>query len=555
VCCARERSDMHKSARDVLLLSALSGVGLVSGMVTQSVLAHRFGAGAVLDLYFGTQAFPKLVFGQLAFGLGTAFLPIFCQATEEGRGARFAGTFLSSILILSLILAGLMALAARPLVEMLLPGVGSGQRVLAARLFQLSVLSAWLHALFQIVALMHHQRGRFMLVGALPLLVNGTAMGAALLFAHRLGVEAIAIGMVIGHVVKLLVAAVPALRGCRLRLDWHDLTLRRAYRNAAPLLATGAVGKLDPVIERFVASGLAVGGISALAFAGKLIGSLSGMMTSGMTTVLFPRLAALQAEALEEDVGAALARSVVQSFLLILPVAAFLATFRLELVAALFERGRFSTQTTALVADTALAYTGVLVFGGVGSLLTRGFYVRGSTAAPAAISTAGTFLFLGLALALGRVMGVPGVALGYSLEFVFGFTLVVWLLGRMYAAFHPAQIVQKALEYAAWAGVSAFTAHCLTALTAPPTALAARGAWLCLQLGSGAAICFALYGTFLLFVRDPDAMSVAALFQISGHGRQAAVRGSLLRLGRWLAQAVAGWAPGHWRLTSGAKRP
>jgi putative peptidoglycan lipid II flippase len=505
---------MHKSARDVLLLSVLSAIGLACGMVTQSALGHCFGAGAVLDLFFGTQALPKLVFGQLAFALGTAFLPVLSHAAGEDHrsGQRFASTFLSSVLLVGLLLAGLMVLAARPLVDALLPGVRPAQMGLAVRLFQLSVLASLLHALFQIVALMHHQRGQFLLVGTLPLIVSGTSMGAVLLFAHHRGVEAVALGLVAGHLLKLAIAARGVLSGFRVRLDWGDPALRRAFRTASPLLATSAVAKLDPVIERFVASSLAVGGISSLAFAGKVIGSLSGIMTTGISTVVFPRLAALHAEQRVEDVGATLARSVVQTFLLILPVAAFLAAFRLELIAALFQRGRFAPETTLLVSETTLAYTGVLIFGGVGSVLTRGFYVRGNTALPAAISTAGTFLFLGLALLLGRVMGVPGVALGYSIEFVFGFALVVWLLGRTYTTFRPGHILQRALEYAGWAGVSALTAHWLNRLALHGSPLASHvGASLWLQLASGAVVCFALYGTALYAVRDPEAMAVAAL--------------------------------------------
>src|SRR5262249_36639172 len=151
------------------------------------------------------------------------------------------------------------------------------------------------------------------------------------------------------------------------------------------------------------------------------IHSLASVTTSGVVTVIFPKLAQLEAEAQKDGIGRVLSRCVSQTFMLVMPLAAFMAVFRVEVVRVLYQHGHFTAAMTPKVALVVLCYTGVYALGGIGSILTRGFYICGKTHIPATLSIIGTGLYLGAAMALSRVLGVAGVALAFSLEFVFGF--------------------------------------------------------------------------------------------------------------------------------------
>jgi putative peptidoglycan lipid II flippase len=203
--------------------------------------------------------------------------------------------------------------------------------------------------------------------------------------------------------------------------------------------------------------------------------------------------------------GRTLSQFVTQTFMLVLPLAAFVAYFRVEIVRLLFERGKFTAAMTEHVALVALCSLGVLMLSGIGSILSRGFYTSGRTHIPAAISMVGTGLYLVLAVSLSRVLGVAGVALAASLEFLFGFLAQVVILRRYYPSFSPVLVIGKCLEYGGWAGLSGLAVRWaverLVPMSQDPLAL-----FLGMVVGAVGIGVFYIAG--LLLVQEPDCVAL-----------------------------------------------
>jgi len=86
-----------------------------------------------------------------------------------------------------------------------------------------------------------------------------------------------------------------------------------------------------------------------------------------------------------------------------------------EIVAALYQTGRFTAEATTLVASVVVAYGVGLVSQATVKLFASGFYAMRDTRTPVKIAASCLVISTGLAWLLMRWLGAPGIALGSSI--------------------------------------------------------------------------------------------------------------------------------------------
>jgi putative peptidoglycan lipid II flippase len=155
------------------------------------------------------------------------------------------------------------------------------------------------------------------------------------------------------------------------------------------------------------------------------------VLVSPVTAVLYPALAGYEARSDHRGLFRAVDRAVRSVISGMLPVAIGICVLALPVLDLLFEHGRFSNTDTRRVAGILAFYSGILVLGGVGSLLVRGFYAVGNIRDP--------MIWGGLVpLALNAILDalvfrrfdVYGVAAVTSLNAVVGLPVLYILLRR-----------------------------------------------------------------------------------------------------------------------------
>src|SRR5688500_13193949 len=156
---ALDSSPMPEPAPPRRLSGALAvGAGIflsrIAGLVRERVLAHTLGLGVAADAFRAALRIPNLLQNLLGEGvLSASFIPVYARLQAEGRSedatrvARAVGTLLA---LVASALALIGVIAARPLVELLLPGSNREAQELTTRLVQilfpgiaLLVMSAW----------------------------------------------------------------------------------------------------------------------------------------------------------------------------------------------------------------------------------------------------------------------------------------------------------------------------------------------------------------------------------------------------------------------------
>ena len=425
----------------VLLGFAFLGSRLL-GAARAVVIADQYGATVELDAFWVAMRLPDLVFQLLAGAtLASAFIPVFARVLgDRGEFAawRLASIVLNWVMIGTIALAAVVFLCAHWIVPALAPGLGEDSGIQdaivadAVLLTRILLLSPILFAASGMLTGMLHARRHFLLPGISPMLYNLGIILGALLLPERLGVEALAIGVIAGSGAHLLIQ-LPALGavGARLRpaLSLNDRDVREVLRLMGPRMLGLAAAQINLIALTFFGSLVGDSSISALNFAWLILMFPVGLFGMSLATAIFPTLAERAAEGGAEAVEWMVSRALRFTLFLTIPASVGMLMLRESIVKTLLEHGAFDSAATQLVSDALLFYSIGLFAHAAIEILSRGFYALGDTRTPVALAIASMLANLILAAALVDGMELRGLALALSIATIGEGVLLFALLG------------------------------------------------------------------------------------------------------------------------------
>ena len=422
--------NLLKAASTVSLLTLVSRV---TGLVREQLIAALFGASAATDAFNVAFRIPNLfrrLFAEGAFA--QAFVPLLAR-TREREGDAVTHQLIqavATVLAWVLVLTCVVGVAAAPVLVWLM---GSGLQQFDTAV----VLTRWMFpyiAFMSLVALSSailNTWKRFAVPAATPVLLNLTVIAAAWWgapYLQRQGIapiHALAGGVLLGGVLQLAVQ-VPALAavGALPRLGllpahilkaWRHPGVQQVLKQMAPALLGVSVAQLSLLINTQIASHMAVGAVSWLTFADRLMEFPTALLGVALGVVLLPQLSAARGRDDDAAYGGMLDWGLRLVVLLAVPCALALLLLPQALVAVLYHRGQFSAID---VAATALALRGY----GVGLLgivaikvLAPAYYARQDVRTPVKIAVGVLLATQALNLVLVPWLGHAGLALSIGL--------------------------------------------------------------------------------------------------------------------------------------------
>jgi putative peptidoglycan lipid II flippase len=485
--------------------SSFGAVGLLSGcLFTQFVmqfgfqllLAKWYGSGIEMDAFSAAQSIPMVVATILVGSLQYAFVPVFIQRKEQlGSAAAWelagttGGILIPGIAILSL----LGCLAAGPIIQVVFPRFSAAQHALTVKQFQILVWLTWtisVTAFFQTV-LQAAQIYRPAAIG--PLVGTVVTIGASWALTGSWGIQGIAWATLSGALVSLLWQAPVFCRNARFR--WRlDPGTRQMWLMLVPILLGASIYKLDPLLDRFLASGLPEGSIAQLGYASRLIAALLTLTSNGLAMVVFPVLATYAASGNREGIKSELVHALQFLVFLLLPLCLGLGCYSEPLIRDLFERGRFTAADTAAVSQLLILYIGVLIGGSAGEILSKTFFAMGDSRTPTIVRSVGFAFGAGLKLWWGLRFGLIGLVWATSCYYLLISILDASLIYRRLGSISFTGLIQSLWKCGVGSAAALLTA-----------ALILQGGW-----GGGVILAALAAGIVYLIttclVRDPIAL-------------------------------------------------
>ncbi len=418
------------SLRAAGLISSLTLVSRLLGVVREQVLAALLGAGPHADAFLIAFRIPNLLRDLLAEGaLSAAFVPTYARAlVEQGRsGAHRLASRLMTLLAVALglvVVAGIVG--AGPLVALLAPGFDAvpGKAELTVRLTRIMMLFLPLVSFAAVAMGMLNAEGRFGLPAFAPATFNVvTILWGALLWMSGLPLDQVAFGWAIGTLLggaAQFLVQLPGLRasGWRFSLEWapRDPGLRRIGTLMAPATVGLAAVQINIFVNSYFAS-YENGAVACLGYAFRILYLPIGIFGVAVGTVATSGLARHAAVGDMEGLRRTLRQSVSMLAFLTIPATAGLLVLATPIVRLLFERGAFAAQgdNTARTAAALACYSVGLVAYTAVKVLAPAFYALGWPRVPLLASAAAVATNLLVNVVFFRSFGFRSVALGTSL--------------------------------------------------------------------------------------------------------------------------------------------
>jgi putative peptidoglycan lipid II flippase len=338
----------------------------------------------------------------------------------------------------------------------------------------------------------HH---RFAAAALQGFIANVFIVGIVWFGQPRLGPYALVAGALAGVLAQLalMLPSFFALRPFRAPIDLRHPGLVRMMQVLGPIAIGSAAGQIALFFDRFFASGMSAGTISAMNFAVKIVGFPQQIFVTAIATVIFPLFAGQFAAKNRPAMRRSLVVGMQMMIFLTLPSALGLCMLAGPIVQTLFERGAFTTSDTVACAQLLPYAAAGLVALAVNVVLTRCLYACGAMKTAIVISVVTVVVNVALSLAWIPSLGARGLLLANAMSQTLqaaAFTLVAL---RTLGGFDVRAVLTTALKVGACSAVMAFALAAVQVTRTPPAAnVFARVSNLGEHLLFGAFVFFAL---------------------------------------------------------------
>lgn len=497
---APESTEQAGIAQAAGLIALGSISSRVLGLVREQLIAYLFGATGLVSAFGIATKVPKMLYELLVGGmLSAALVPVFSQVTErEGRPALWA-LFSRVASLLAIVLAGLVLLleVLAPQVAWLLGGGFDPELQDAlARMLRIIIPAVLLFGLSGVVTGLLYTLQRFSYPAFAAAVFNLGIIIAAPLLAGRLDAYSLAVGVLLGSMLQLLIQ-IPGMRDVRFRfrLDFSDPALRRILVLYLPIALGLVVSNIQVGIDQRLASSTGESSIAWMDRATTLIQLPHGMVAVAISLAVLPTLSRFSAGGDQEGFRRTLGLGLRLVLVLIIPATLGLLVLAEPITSLLFEHGRFTARDTFWTAWALRLYLAGLVFAAIDWPLNYAFYARQDTLTPALVGVLSVGVYLAVALALLKPMGMLGLVLADSAKHFGHATTMLILTWRRIGNMSDQRLGQTAIKaLLASAVMSALMALTLGATTryAGLDGLPGQLLAVALPLGAGALVYLAL---------------------------------------------------------------
>jgi putative peptidoglycan lipid II flippase len=216
-----------------------------------------------------------------------------------------------------------------------------------------------------------------------------------------------------------------------------------------PIFFNVAIREINVVINRFLASGLPEGSISAINYANVLRNLPDGIMTFALATVIFPLLSKYSAKNEFEDFKRLAAKAISLVFITLLPVIAVSLYYGTDIVRLVYERGAFTPDNTVLTSHIFTFAIISIVFSTGASVLSNAFYGAQDTKTPQIAMAIMVVSNIALNFILVRHMEAAGLVFASSIAFTVFFVFLLVLFRRKFGSFGGLSLLKDIGKYIA----------------------------------------------------------------------------------------------------------
>lgn len=413
---------MRTAARTAVLMVILTLVSKGFGFVREIVMANFFGTTYITDAYVMAIAIPGIIFGGIFVAVATAYMPLFSKITEikgEEEGNRFSSEVINLLLIVSILAAVIGLSFSDQMVNIFARGFTGETAKLTSFFTKITFCYIIFTSTAGLLEAYLQYKGIFLIqiiLGYIQNIIVIVVMVISAFTSHYY----LTVGWLLAYATKaVILMTIARKKGLKYTPSFKvNKTVKQIINIAFPVFVASGIIQINTFIDKTMASSLPEGSVSALNYGMILIGLITGLTISILTTILYPKLN--QANSLQDydRFGDMIATGMTLIAIVALPCTLGAIVYSQQIVQIVYERGAFGPAATAMTASAFFYYSIGLLFMSLNELIIRAYYSMHDMKTPMIFAGIGVIINLVLNLILVRFMAHSGLALATSIAYM-----------------------------------------------------------------------------------------------------------------------------------------
>ncbi len=403
----REILGLHQVA---FLLGFFALSSQILALFRDRFLAHNFGAGVDLDIYYAAFRIPDFIFITVASLVSVSIIvPFLIERLKAGR--EEAGYFVRQIFtffFITIVFVSLFVFVLAPVIlSFIFPGFSGEDFETLVSLTRIMLLSPILLGVSNLLGSISQTHQRFFLYALSPVMYNLGIIAGILFLAPYLGVTGVAIGVVFGALLHMLIHIPFVMRSglfptLSTKLDFSILVTVAPL--SVPRTLTLSITHILIIVLLSAASLMTEGSITVFNFSFNLQSVVLSIVGVSYSLAVFPTIAKLFSEGEEQKFWQYVITSAQHIIFWSVPAAVIFIVLRPQIVRVVLGTGQFDWEATQLTAAALALFSVSVVFQGLILLFVRSYYAMGKTALP---------------LGVNLISGLSAIASAFLLVFFF----------------------------------------------------------------------------------------------------------------------------------------
>lgn len=447
----KEINGLHEAA---YLLAIFTIFAQLLSLVRDRLLAHHFGASAILDVYYASFRIPDLIFIIVTtFVSASVLIPIFSQSIDDQEKFKKTINSVFTVFISLTILVCIITFIFAPyILKFILPGITDPESVkYLIDMTRILLLSPLFLGISQLLGGIVQAYRRFFIYAISPILYNLGVVVGVIYFYPIFGIYGLVYGVVLGVIMHLIIqipfiVSKKVLPRFTLKIDWR--AVKSVVTLSLPRALALTSSQITTLVLFSISSTLAVGSITIFGFANNLQSVPLSVIGVSYSLAAFPTLARLYSSGKKDEFLSQLSNAAKHIIFWSLPAAVLFIVLRAQIVRTILGSGEFSWNDTRLTAAALALFSLSILAQSLTLLFVRGYYSAGRTIKPVIYSILSTVLTIVTVFALMwwyrvdetlkfffdgilRVSNLPGteilvLPLAFSIGMIFN-AIILWI--------------------------------------------------------------------------------------------------------------------------------
>jgi putative peptidoglycan lipid II flippase len=383
-----------------LIVSSMTLISRVLGLVRDVVVANLLGAGTSADVFFFANRIPNFLRRLFAEGaFSQAFVPVLTECHSQGdmnktrdliaKASGTLGVLVTIVTLFGVLGSGIVTalFGAGWYMDWLHGGPAATKFELASFLLKITFPYLWFITFVALSGAILNTLGKFAVSSFTPVFLNVMMIVGAIWISPLFPQPEIglAIGVFLGGLVQFLFQLPFLMKATVLvvpQWGWNDPGVIKIRTLMLPALFGVSVSQINLLFDTFVASFLQTGTISWLYYSDRLLEFPLGIFGIAIATVILPALSRKHVDSHSEGFAHTMDWGVRMVCFLGLPAMFGLMVLAKPMLMVLFMRGEFSASDVQQSSLSLLAYASGLLNFMLIKVLAPGYYSRQDTKTP-----------------------------------------------------------------------------------------------------------------------------------------------------------------------------